>query len=95
MTIAEESSFSPSSPLSNGTAEFADRETPTKRSKWLAPENSLQFRYDRVCCEIAGKFVRFYRFALRKLLIIEYMAERVGFEPTVPVKVHTLSKRAP
>ena len=22
------------------------------------------------------------------------MAERVGFEPTVPVKVHTLSKRA-
>ncbi len=23
------------------------------------------------------------------------MAERVGFEPTVPVRVHTLSKRAP
>jgi len=23
------------------------------------------------------------------------MAERVGFEPTVPLTVHTLSKRAP
>jgi hypothetical protein len=23
------------------------------------------------------------------------MAERVGFEPTIPVKVYTLSKRAP
>ena len=25
----------------------------------------------------------------------DFMAERVGFEPTVLVKVHTLSKRAP
>ena len=25
----------------------------------------------------------------------EKMAERVGFEPTVPFRVHTLSKRAP
>ena len=24
-----------------------------------------------------------------------YMAEKEGFEPSVPVKVHTLSKRAP
>ena len=27
--------------------------------------------------------------------ILADMAERVGFEPTVLVKVHTLSKRAP
>ena len=26
---------------------------------------------------------------------IRWLAERVGFEPTVPVRVHTLSKRAP
>ena len=26
---------------------------------------------------------------------VKLMAERVGFEPTVPVRVHTLSKRAP
>ena len=26
---------------------------------------------------------------------IKLMAERVGFEPTVPLTVHTLSKRAP
>ena len=25
----------------------------------------------------------------------DYLAERVGFEPTVPFTVHTLSKRAP
>jgi len=29
------------------------------------------------------------------LLIINNMAERVGFEPTLPVRVNTLSKRAP
>jgi hypothetical protein len=29
------------------------------------------------------------------ILIDLFMAERVGFEPTVLVKVHTLSKRAP
>ncbi len=28
-------------------------------------------------------------------LNLKLMAERVGFEPTVPVRVHTLSKRAP
>ena len=28
-------------------------------------------------------------------LKVKLMAERVGFEPTVPVRVHTLSKRAP
>ena len=27
--------------------------------------------------------------------LVKLMAERVGFEPTVLVKVHTLSKRAP
>jgi hypothetical protein len=32
----------------------------------------------------------FFRGKLRKIV-----AERVGFEPTVLVKVHTLSKRAP
>ena len=34
---------------------------------------------------------------LKELKSIEFklMAERVGFEPTVPVRVHTLSKRAP
>ena len=26
---------------------------------------------------------------------VKLLAERVGFEPTVPVRVHTLSKRAP
>ena len=26
---------------------------------------------------------------------ISILTERVGFEPTVPVRVHTLSKRAP
>jgi len=29
------------------------------------------------------------------MLLSAAMAERVGFEPTVPVRVHTLSKRAP
>ena len=32
---------------------------------------------------------------LRKLLNLKVLAERVGFEPTIPVKVYTLSKRAP
>ena len=34
---------------------------------------------------------------LKKLKSIEFklMAERVGFEPTVPLTAHTLSKRAP
>ena len=26
---------------------------------------------------------------------VKLMAERVGFEPTVPITAHTLSKRAP
>jgi hypothetical protein len=30
-----------------------------------------------------------------KLLKTKSLAERVGFEPTIPVKVYTLSKRAP
>ena len=32
---------------------------------------------------------------LNKINNFECLAERVGFEPTVLVKVHTLSKRAP
>ncbi len=28
-------------------------------------------------------------------IMLDVLAERVGFEPTVLVKVHTLSKRAP
>ena len=30
-----------------------------------------------------------------KKIKLKIMAERVGFEPTVPLTVHTLSKRAP
>src|SRR6185437_9220659 len=30
-----------------------------------------------------------------KSLKAKFLAERVGFEPTIPVKVYTLSKRAP
>ena len=33
--------------------------------------------------------------ATRLRLICQKMAERRGFEPPVPVKVHTLSRRAP
>jgi hypothetical protein len=29
------------------------------------------------------------------LCVLKVMAERVGFEPTVGVNLHTLSKRAP
>ena len=58
-------------------------------------KSALHFRCDRESCRIAGKLAMPYRFVLRKLLILNIMAERVGFEPTVLVKVHTLSKRAP
>src|SRR5947209_801267 len=33
--------------------------------------------------------------SLRKPFIINNLAERVGFEPTLPFRVNTLSKRAP
>ena len=32
---------------------------------------------------------------IRNVFILNNMAERVGFEPTLPFRVNTLSKRAP
>jgi hypothetical protein len=38
---------------------------------------------------------RHHEFKRREINDITEMAERVGFEPTVGVNLHTLSKRAP
>jgi len=52
--IAEESSFSRSSSLSNGTGEIANREVPPKSPKSVASENALQFHHDQETCKFAG-----------------------------------------
>ena len=47
--------------------------------KWTYKNNRLLSKYSSLTIKKAFKL----------------MAERVGFEPTVPLTVHTLSKRAP
>ena len=46
-------------------------------------------------CEFARKGTESSNSANKLLITDDFMAERVVFEPTVLVKVHTLSKRAP
>ena len=71
--------------------------TPTAQSELIGPELDLE-ELDRIEAKEGsrteeGEIMK--EKISSKLLILNRMAERVGFEPTIPVKVYTLSKRAP
>ena len=53
-------------------------------------KNRINFKY--ILCNLFKiKLISILKKPIKPLI----MAERVGFEPTIPVKVYTLSKRAP
>ena len=60
------------------------------RFKCLSIYNNFFFHF--ICDNSATRPILMAHLRLKK---VKLMAERVGFEPTVPLTVHTLSKRAP